>query len=83
MAALKVDGNAAPHPPRLLDALVRRLRYLHYSLRTEEAYVHWVRAFVRWSSMRHPRSLDGAEVEAFLGCLPTSARWRPRRIARR
>ena len=48
---------------------MERLRYLHYSLRTEQAYVHWVRAFVRWSGLRHPRDMGGAEVEGFLGML--------------
>jgi len=43
-------GPAPPAPPqRLLDQVREQLRYLHYSLRTEEACVHWVRAFVRWS----------------------------------
>ena len=46
---------AAP-PQRLLDALRERLRYMHYSLRTEEAYVYWVRGFVRWAGLRHPRT---------------------------
>ena len=35
-------------PRRLLDQVREQLRYLHYSIRTEEAYVHWVRAFVRF-----------------------------------
>jgi integron integrase len=43
-----------------------RLRYLHYSLRTERAYVHWVRAYVLFHGLRHPRTLGGPEVEAFL-----------------
>ena len=47
---------------RLLDQVRERLRYMHYSLRTEEAYVYWVRGFVRWSGMRHPRELGAAEV---------------------
>ena len=42
----------APLPPlrsvKVLDQLRERIRYLHYSLRTEQAYVHWVRAFIRW-----------------------------------
>jgi site-specific recombinase XerC len=34
---------------RLLDQVRERIRYLHYSLQTEKAYVYWVRFFVRWS----------------------------------
>ena len=39
---------------------------MHYSLRTEEAYVYWVRGFVRWAGLRHPRDLGAGEVEDFL-----------------
>ena len=38
---------------RLLDQLRERLRYMHYSLRTEQAYVYWVEAFIRWRGLRH------------------------------
>lgn len=57
--------------PRLLDQVRERIRLLHYSRRTEEAYVHWVRAFVRFHGIRHPAEMGGAEVEAFLGWLAT------------
>ncbi|RYD62281.1 MAG: integrase, partial [Verrucomicrobiaceae bacterium] len=53
--------------PRLLDQVRERIRLLHYSRRTEEAYVYWVRAFVRFHGIRHPAEMGGAEVEAFLG----------------
>jgi integron integrase len=58
-------------PTRLLDQLRDRIRYAHYSLRTEKAYVHWVRRFVKFHGLRHPRELGGAEVEAFLTDLAT------------
>ncbi len=64
----KVDSPST-RAPRLLDAVKERLRYLHYSLRTEQAYVHWVRHFVRWSGMRHPREMGADEVRAFLTML--------------
>lgn len=52
---------------RLLDQLREHIRYRHYSLRTEEAYVHWVRAFVRFhGAARHPRDMGRAEIEGFL-----------------
>jgi site-specific recombinase XerD len=55
---------------RLLDQVRERIRYLHYSIRTEEAYVHWVRAFVRFhGSRRHPAEMGALEVEAFLSWL--------------
>jgi integron integrase len=50
----------------LLDQLRGHIRYRHYSIRTEEAYVHWVKAFIRFHGLQHPRSLGQAEVESFL-----------------
>ena len=56
---------------RLLDQLRERIRYCHYSLRTEQAYVFWVRRFIRFHGMRHPREMGGLEVERFLTDLAT------------
>src|SRR5215208_4426898 len=56
---------------RLLDQLRERARYLHYSLSTEKAYLYWVRFFIRWHGLRHPRDMGPAEVEAFLTMLAT------------
>ncbi len=66
-----LPGDSGAPQQRLLGQLREQLRYLHYSLRTEEAYVHWVRAFVRWSGLRHPRQMGAAEVQAFLAWLAT------------
>jgi site-specific recombinase XerD len=52
--------------PRLLDQVRDRLRTLHYSYRTELAYVFWVRRFVLFSDKRHPSTMAGPEVERFL-----------------
>lgn len=65
------SGGAPAGAPRLLTQLRERARYLHYSLSTERAYVYWVRLFVRWSGLRHPRDMGAAEVEAFLTMLAT------------
>jgi integron integrase len=54
---------------RLLDQVRERLRYLHYSLRTEKSYVYWIKWFIRWHGLRHPRDLGGKDVEAFLSML--------------
>jgi Phage integrase, N-terminal SAM-like domain len=54
-----VKSSSAPLPPlksvKVLDQLPERIRYLHYSIRTEEGYVHWVRAFIRFHGLRHQR----------------------------
>jgi len=54
---------------KVLDHLRERIRLLHYSRRTEEAYVHWCRAFIRFHGIRHPLEMGRPEVEAFLGWL--------------
>ena len=57
---------AAPQQPKLLDLLRQRIRVLHYSIRTEQAYVDWARRFILFHGKRHPREMGAAEVTAFL-----------------
>jgi len=57
---------AVSNKPMLLDVVRQRIHLKHYSHRTEKAYVHWVRRFVRFHNRRHPRELGKAEIEAFL-----------------
>ena len=59
----------APSPPRLLDQVRERIRYKHYSFRTEQAYLMWIRRFIRFHALRHPREMGAAEIEAFLSHL--------------
>src|SRR3546814_130147 len=58
-------------PPKLLDQVRQRLRVKHYSLRTEQAYVGWIRRFILANGKRHPREMGEREVEAFLTVLAT------------
>ncbi len=53
-------------PPKLLDQVAAKMRLLHYSIRTEGAYVDWIRRFILFHNKRHPREMGGAEIEAFL-----------------
>lgn len=55
-----------PRPARLLTQLREAIRVRHYSLRTEQVYVGWVRRFVHFHGLRHPRELGAPQVEAFL-----------------
>ncbi|HEY8249221.1 MAG TPA: integron integrase [Burkholderiales bacterium] len=55
--------------PRLLEQLRDAINRLHYSARTEERYVHWVKRFIYFSGKRHPAELGAAEVTAFLNYL--------------
>ncbi len=54
---------------RLLDQIRERARYLHYSLRTEDAYVYWARRYIKFHGLRHPRELSATDVERFLSFL--------------
>jgi hypothetical protein len=60
-----VDSFAAP-PARLLDRVRDKIRLRHYSIRTEQAYLDWIRRFILHHGKRHPETLGGPEVEAFL-----------------
>ena len=68
------SGAPSLQSTRLLDQVRERVRYMHYSLKTEKAYLYWIRFFIRWSAtqsggMRHPRELGVTDVEAFLSML--------------
>ncbi|MBO9717667.1 MAG: integron integrase, partial [Pseudoxanthomonas sp.] len=69
--AAVTEGLAPGAGPRLLEQVRGKLRLKHYSLRTEQAYLYWVRRYIRAWLPRHPRDLDGAAVEAFLTGLAT------------
>ncbi len=56
---------------KLLQTMQSNLRFRHYSPRTEEAYLAWVKRFVRFQRLRHPDEMGDAEVAAFLGHLAT------------
>jgi integron integrase len=55
--------------PGLLEQTRLVLRRKHYSIRTERAYVAWIRRFLRYHALRHPKGLGPHEVEAFLSHL--------------
>jgi integron integrase len=54
---------------KLLDQLREVLRLKHYSYRTEEAYVNWVRRFILFHGKRHPAEMGAPEIQAFLAHL--------------
>jgi hypothetical protein len=60
-------GRFIPNPKRrFLDQCREVLRFKQMALRTEEAYVDWIRRFIVWSGKRHPREMGACEVRAFL-----------------
>jgi integron integrase len=67
--APELEATSTPERGRLLASYRRAMRLKRMSRRTEEAYVGWVRRFVRFHQMRHPRDLGPRDVAAFLSAL--------------
>ena len=55
-----------PNQPRLLDRVRNAIRARHYSLRTEEAYVGWIRRYILFHDKRHPLEMGEPEINAFV-----------------
>src|SRR6185503_7686117 len=83
-SAARVDTSlypecARPDAPRiipmtLIEAVQATIRRMHYSPRTEEAYLHWIRAFIRFHGGRHPREMGAPEATTFLNHLAVQRR---------
>ncbi len=63
--------------PRLLDSVRAAIGLLHFSYRTEKAYVDWIRRFIIFHGKRHPREMGGTEVRDFLTHLANQRRVAP------
>ena len=63
---MNTSNPSGPSKSLLLDRIRDKIRLKHYSIRTETAYVDWVRRFVLFHGKRHPRELGAEHVEAFL-----------------
>jgi hypothetical protein len=57
------------HKPKPLDRVRQTIRFKHYSMRTERAYVDWIKRFILFHHKRHPASMGAPEVHAFLSHL--------------
>jgi len=60
--------------PKLLDIVRDRLRAKHYSYRTEQQYVEWIRRFILHNNKRHPADMSAPEVERYLTHLAVERR---------
>lgn len=60
--------------PSLLEQVRAEVRTRHYSRRTEEAYVSWIRRYIRFNGIRHPREMREKEVSSFLSYLAVKRR---------
>jgi len=63
---LREPAPSMTHAPKLLDSVREAIRARHYSRRTEEAYVQWIRRYIVFHQKRHPSTMGAAEISAFL-----------------
>ena len=63
---MATSSPEAAREPKLLDRVREALRVRHLSLRTEKAYLHWIRRYILFHGKRHPREMGEAEINAFL-----------------
>jgi integron integrase len=52
--------------PRLMDQVRETLRVHHYSIRTEQSYLHWIKRYILFHDKRHPRDMGKQEIATFL-----------------
>ena len=55
-----------PSSARLMDQVKEVLRYHHYAIRTEESYIRWILAYIRFHNRQHPKNMGKEHIEAFL-----------------
>ena len=71
---MRETGAASAPKPRLLDRVREAVRARHYSRRTEEAYVAWIRRYIFFHGKRHPAEMGAPEVTRFLSALAVEGR---------
>lgn len=69
MSVRQVRQSASLKKPRLLDQVRETIRRKHYSIRTEQAYVDWIKRYIFFHNKRHPVEMNEKEVEQFLNHL--------------
>jgi hypothetical protein len=52
--------------PSLLEVVRNKIRVKHYSIRTEKTYIHWIKSYLHFLSMQHPRNLGAEHIETYL-----------------
>lgn len=65
------EKTTSSHPPKLLDQVVAKIRFKHYSRRTELTYTHWIKRYILFQGKRHPKDMGASEIEVFLSALAT------------
>ncbi len=60
--------------PKLLDQVRGKIRLKHYSIRTEQSYVDWIKRYILFHGKHHPKDLGAQDIEAFLTYLAVEGR---------
>ncbi len=68
------EEQSSVSAPKLLDQVRGKIRLKHYSIRTEQTYVDWIKRFILFHGKHHPKSMGAQEVEAFLTHLAVKGR---------
>jgi hypothetical protein len=68
------EPSATARAPKLLGQVRQAVRLRHVSRRTEESHVAWIRRYIRFHALRHPRELGAADVTRFLASLAEAGR---------
>jgi integron integrase len=63
--------NPKPQPKKLLEQVSDAIRTKHYSTRTEQTYIEWIRRYILFHNKRHPKEMGVLEVQAFITHLAT------------
>ena len=71
---MTTSNNVVANEPKLLDIVRGKIRLKHYSIRTEQAYVDWIKRYILHFNKRHPKDLGANEVEQFLTYLAVEGR---------
>ena len=74
MSVRQIHHSTPTANPRLLDQVRQTIRRKHYSIRTEEAYVDWIKRYIFFHHKRHPAEMDERHVEQFLNYLAVEKR---------
>ena len=69
MSVRQVHQSTPAKKPRLLDQVRETIRRKHYSIRTEQAYVDWIKRYIFFHNKRHPAEMNEKDIEQFLNHL--------------
>jgi integrase-like protein len=77
------NSPTATQKPKLLEQVRHAIRMRHYSPRTEETYVHWIKRYIFFHNKRHPAEIGEKEIARFLSSLAGEHDLHPRVKSRR